>query len=267
MLSVNSWKMQLLLKIEYASLAFMWPQCNLADLGVMSVTSQKPTVSRQAVNSQYTSSSQRQPDPQTIRQSVNAAQQKCESFQSLIGLKLILTMTDIVPEAQWTEFEDWQEANEMAIERTSHHAKGKGKADPLFANSGESYTYSADPPFNSAYPLFDSEHSSHHVKGKGKADPLFADSGESHTYPADPPFDSESAPNISSAAATVPAPVTATGIVIKRTHERVISSTSSTISPPRKYIAPHNPPPALLCSPNCNDLKIALKMEEVLIWI
>ncbi|KAG1718697.1 hypothetical protein EDB19DRAFT_1920136 [Suillus lakei] len=166
----------------------------------------------------------------------------------------------VVPEAQWTEFEDWQEANEMAIERTSHHAKGKGKADPLFADSGESYTYSADPPFNSAYPLFDSEHSSRHAKGKGKADPLFADLGESHTYPADPLFNSESAPNISSTAATVPAPVTATGIVIKWTHERAISSTSNTISPPRKYIAPCNPPPALLCSPNHNDLKIALKI-------
>ncbi|KAG1847348.1 hypothetical protein DFJ58DRAFT_843236 [Suillus subalutaceus] len=164
----------------------------------------------------------------------------------------------VVPEIQWTDFEDWQEANEMAIERSSRQAKGKGKADPLFfADSAESlaYTYSTDPPFNPTD--FDS------------ADPPFdSQTAPNHQFDSvDPPFDSESAPKISSAAtpvpalsmsstaATVPAPVTTT---TKRTHERAISITSSP-SPPRKHNIPRNPPP-VLCSPDRDDLRIALKI-------
>ncbi|KAG1842048.1 hypothetical protein DFJ58DRAFT_748303 [Suillus subalutaceus] len=163
----------------------------------------------------------------------------------------------VVPKIQWTDFEDWQEANEMAIERSSRQAKGKGKADPLFfADSAESlaYTYSTDPPFdptdfNSADPPFDSQTAPNHQFDS-----------------VDPPFDSESALKISSAAtpvpalstsstaATVPAPVTTT---TKRTHERAISITSSP-SPPRK----HNLviPLPVLCSPDRDDLRIALKI-------
>ncbi|KAG2034776.1 hypothetical protein BDR03DRAFT_1013089 [Suillus americanus] len=179
----------------------------------------------------------------------------------------------VVPEVQWTEFEDWQEVNEMAIEHSSRHAKGKGKADPLFlADSAESltYTYSTDPPFDPTGPPF------------GSADPA---ESLAYTYSTDlpfnsgdPPFDSESTPNISSAAttvpvlstlsaaATVPVPVTTTGAAMssaaatvsltKQTHEHAISSTSS---PPRKHNTPCNPLP-VLCSPDRNNLKIALKI-------
>ncbi|KAG1722715.1 hypothetical protein EDB19DRAFT_1916526 [Suillus lakei] len=117
---------------------------------------------------------------------------------------------------------------------------------------------------------------------------FFANSAESlpYTYSTDPLFDYESVPSISSAttvpvlnrstaaattkvpvssavpalntsaAATVPAPVTTTGTITKRTHERAISSISS---PPRKYNVPHNPSP-VLCSPDRNNLKMALKI-------
>ncbi|KAG1766766.1 hypothetical protein EDD22DRAFT_950345 [Suillus occidentalis] len=52
--------------------------------------------------------------------------------------------------------------------------------------------------------------------------------------------------------------VSATTVIsIKRTHEQAISSTSGTMSPPQKLSIP----PALqLCSPNCDQLKQALKI-------
>lgn len=132
----------------------------------------------------------------------------------------------------------------QAIKHSSHRAKGKHRA-PLFADSVESHT--DDPPFDD--PPFD--------------DPPFDDPPFDDPPFDDPPFDSELAP-----AATTPVPsltnapvTTASGSSIKRTHERAISSTSSSISPPRPpRKTPRNPSPALLCSPDRNDLKTALQI-------
>jgi hypothetical protein len=140
----------------------------------------------------------------------------------------------------------------QAIKHSSHRAKGKRRAEPLFADSVESHTDDPlfdDPPFDD--PPFD--------------DPPFDDPPFDDPPFDDPPFNFELLP-----AATTPVPslanapvTTASGSAIKRTHERAISSTSSSISPPRpprKYNAPRNPSPALLCSPDRNDLKMALQI-------
>ncbi|KAG2083565.1 uncharacterized protein F5147DRAFT_660141 [Suillus discolor] len=124
-----------------------------------------------------------------------------------------------MPEAQWIEFEDWQEANEMAIEHSS--CKGKGKALPTFGPE------------------------------------LVLDTSSATTIVPPPLFDSDLAPPDTSSAASQ---VITTGTSIKQTHECTISSTSGTVSLPHKFSVPHNPPPALLCSPDHNDLKVALEI-------
>ncbi|KAG2353893.1 hypothetical protein BDR07DRAFT_1382720 [Suillus spraguei] len=149
------------------------------------------------------------------------------------------TIMVVVPEGQWREFENWQEDNEMTIKRSSHCTNAKqscaeaSRAKASHATTKDtSYTYSEDP-------LFDLAPNTSSV-----AVPSL-DTVQSH----------ETSSNFI-------APDTTTAISIKGTHEHATSSTSSTISPPHKYYSAPlvSTPLVLLCSPNHDHLKVALKI-------
>ncbi|KAG2737036.1 hypothetical protein P692DRAFT_20884055 [Suillus brevipes Sb2] len=165
----------------------------------------------------------------------------------------------VVPEHQWTEFENWQDDTEMAIEHSRRSSNAKGN-HALAKDTSLSYS-TDDAVFDSVQnsagrvPLFYSAQSAQENMAASAARPSFDSARDTAASTALPSFNSAQDTAASNAALSlnpVQSHETKPHSSIKRTHERATSS--STMSPPHKLRVP----PAL--SPDRDNLREALKI-------
>ncbi|KAG1774739.1 hypothetical protein EV702DRAFT_1047491 [Suillus placidus] len=165
----------------------------------------------------------------------------------------------VVPEHQWTEFENWQDNTEMAIEHSRRSSNAKGN-HALAKDTSLSYS-TDDAVFDSVQnsagrvPLFYSAQPAQENMAASAARPSFDSARDTAASAALPSFNSAQDTAASNAAPSlnpVQSHETKPHSSIKRTHERATSS--STMLPPHKLRVP----PVL--SPDRNNLREALKI-------